>query len=282
MPELTADGEVLAQGLQDLPGAERPGLPLAARYGASLLLVALATVLAFVVDHIIPTPSLTLIFVLPVVAAATAFGWGPSLVAVVASVLAFDFFFTEPKYTFVIASPSDIWAAALLLVIAAIVSTIAAESRGRAVEARRAADQAQALQALAHAVIESRPQPEIVDAAATALSRIFDAPAVVFMQTAGVFAPVATAGGGKITHAEEEAAKGSLDSRLPVRAETYPYDQSAFDFWPVATPQDRSCVIGVAFRQMGRDRPAAPERLVEIVSAYLAAAFRCPGTGWDR
>ena len=77
-----------------------------------------------------PLPPLE-IFVLPVVIAATALGWGPSLLAVSTSVLAFDFFFTEPFYSFRIASPSDVWAAALLLVIAAIVSTIAAESRRR-------------------------------------------------------------------------------------------------------------------------------------------------------
>ena len=277
MPELTADGDLLAQGLQDLPAADGPGLPLVARYGAALLLVALATLLAFVVDHVIAAPNLTLIFVLPVVIAATALGWGPALLAVSTSVLAFDFFFTEPFYSFRIASPSDVWAAALLLVTAAIVSTIAAESRRRAVAAQRAAEQAQALQALAHVVIESRPQSEVVEAAATALSKIFRAPAAVFMQRGSAFAPVATAGGGKVTSAEAEAAKGSLDSRLAVRAETYPYDQSTYDFWPVATPKDRSCVIGVSFGQSGRDRPASPERFVEIVSAYLAAAFRSSG-----
>jgi K+-sensing histidine kinase KdpD len=164
--------------------------------------------------------------------------------------------------------------AGLLLVVAAAVSTIAAESRRRALEARRAADQAQALQALAHVVIEARPQAEVVSAAATALRRIFRAPAVVFMQTGKAFAPVASAGAVKITVAEAEAAKGALDTRLPARAETYPYDQSTFDFWPIGAAKDPACVIGVSFGRSGRERPPTPERFVEIVAAYLAAAFR--------
>ncbi len=90
---------------------------LAAQLAISLLLVAAATLLAFVVDHIVAAPNLTLIFVLPVVVAATFFGWIPALLAAVAGVLAFDFFFTQPYYSFRIASPSDLWAAALLLVI---------------------------------------------------------------------------------------------------------------------------------------------------------------------
>ncbi|MDB5428080.1 MAG: hypothetical protein JWR43_2055 [Phenylobacterium sp.] len=248
-------------------------LPLAARYGASLLFVVLATGLAFIVEHLISAPNLTLIFVLPVVAAATFFGWGPSLAAVVAGVLAFDFFFTKPFNSFRIASPSDLWAAGLLLVIAAAVSTLAAESRRRALEAREAAEQAQALQTLAHVVIQARPQSEILEAAASALNRIFHAPSVIFMGEAGAVRPVASAGGPKITSAEEEAANGALETRLPVRAETYPFDQSQFDFWPVATPKAFSCVIGVDFTRSGRGRPAAPERFVEIVGAYLATAF---------
>jgi two-component system sensor histidine kinase KdpD len=274
MTELTAAEEPQLADAADRAADNGDGLSLVARYSVSLLLVALATALAFIVDHVISAPNLTLIFVLPVVAAATLFGWGPSLVAVSASVLAFDFFFTEPYYSLRIASPSDLWAAGLLLVVAAIVSTIAAESRRRALEARRAAEQAQALQVLAHVVIESRPQAEVVSAAVTALSQIFQAPAVVFMQRGKAFAPVATAGAARITAAESEAAKGALDTQLLARAETYPYDQSRFDFWPVATSKDVSCVIGVCFGRSGGGRPAAPERFVEIVAAYLAAAFR--------
>ncbi|HEX4712724.1 DUF4118 domain-containing protein [Phenylobacterium sp.] len=248
-------------------------LPLAARYGASLLFVALATGLAFIVENLISAPNLTLIFVLPVVAAATFFGWGPSLAAVVAGVLAFDFFFTQPFFSFRIASPSDLWAAALLLVIAAAVSTLAAESRSRALQARRAAEQAQALQALAHVVIQARPQSEVVEAAATAVNRIFRAPSVIFMQKAGALRPVASAGGARITSAEEDAAKGVLETRLPARAETYPFEQSQFDLWPVATSKDFSCVIGVDFTRSEHERPDAPVRFVEIVGAYLATAF---------
>jgi two-component system sensor histidine kinase KdpD len=262
-----------ASGPQEDRSELSPQLPLAAQYGVSLLFVALATGLAFIVENLISAPNLTLIFVLPVMAAATFFGWGPSLAAVVAGVLAFDFFFTAPYFSFRIASPSDLWAAALLLVIAAAVSTLAAEARSRALQAHRAAEQAQALQALAHVIIQARPQSEIVEAAATAVNRIFRAPSVIFMQKSGAFRAVASAGGARITSSEEDAAKGVLETRLPARAETYPFEQSQFDFWPVVTSKDFSCVIGVDFTRSERERPAAPVRFIEIVGAYLATAF---------
>lgn len=275
MSESTDDSAFLDAGgaLPNPPGDSARRIPLAAQYAASLALVAAATVLAFIVAQLIAAPNLTLIFVLPVVVAATSFGWGPALAAAAAGVLAFDYFFTAPFYSFRITSPSDLWAAGLLLAIAAIVSGVAAEARRRSIEARLAAAQAQALQALAHVVIGSRPSKQILQAAATALNQIFAAPSVIFMARGAGFVPVATAGSPKLTAAEEEAARGALASHAPLRSEMYPYDRSKFDFWPVTTPAGFQCVVGVDFTRAGRERPAAPERFVEVVSGYLAAAF---------
>src|SRR5262245_13986268 len=82
------------------PRPAPPSLPLIAQYGLALVLVALATGLAFLVQHLISAPNVTLIYVLPVIISATLFGWGPSLLTVAVGVVAFDFFFTEPYYSF--------------------------------------------------------------------------------------------------------------------------------------------------------------------------------------
>ena len=262
---------------QASPGQRERPLPVVGRYLVSLLLVGAATVLAFVVEQLIAAPNLTLIFVLPVMIAGMAFGWGPSLAAVILGVLAFDFFFTAPYFSFRIYSASDIWAAGLLLVIAAITTTLAAQSRRRAVEAARAVERAEALQALARVVIAARPRPEVLQAAAEALHEIFHAPAVIFLQEAGTLRQAAKAGGPQIAAADEAAAAGALSDRLHIRAETYPYDQSEFEFWPVGAPADCGCVIGVDFTRAGGERPEKPERFVDVVSAYLAAALDSNG-----
>jgi K+-sensing histidine kinase KdpD len=243
-------------------------LPLAAQYGLALVFVGLAAALAFVVEHLVAAPNLTLIFVLPVVVAATAFGWGAALLSVAAAVLAFDFLFTEPYYSLRIASPSDVWAAALLLIIAAIVSSVAAQSRRRAIAAEQSAEEARALQDLAHLIIEGRPEWEILRAAASALHRAFRVPSVVGLQSAGAVKVVASAGGAKLADADAEAALGALQANLATRAGTYPFDKSAFDFWPVANQGDQGWVVGVAFHE----RPEAPERFVDVVRGYIAAA----------
>jgi two-component system sensor histidine kinase KdpD len=247
-------------------------LPAVAQYGVALLLVAIATLIAFAADQVVAAPSLTLIFVVPVVIAATSLGWGPSVATVVASVLAFDFFFTQPYFTLRITDPSEIWAAVLLLATSALVSAVAGQSRRSALEARRAADQAQALQALAHTIIENRSQTEVVEAAASALSRIFAAPAVIFSETAGHLRTEASAGGAVVSEGEIKAAANALEAQTHFRGETYPNDDSRFDFWPVATSGAQRYVLAVDFKNSAFERPPEPQRFIEIVGAYVASS----------
>lgn len=246
-------------------------------YALSLLLVAGATVVAFVVDHIVATPNLSLVFVLPVIVAALSFGWGPALVSALVGVAVFDFFFVEPRMTFVVASPTDIWALALLLVVAAIASTVGAQSRGRALAARRAAEQAEALHAVAHGIIESQPHAALIKTAAEALGRIFDAPAVVLAEQDGKLALAASSGDANLSAVDQEAAQWALANDKPTRAETYPFDQADFDFWPVQIPANHRLVLGVKLTGRADGRPDVPDRHVELVAAYLAAAASGPG-----
>ena len=259
--------------IRDPRPAAPPSLPLIAQYGLALVFVALATGLAFLVQHLISAPNVTLIYVLPVIISATLFGWGPSLLAVAVGVIAFDFFFTEPYYSLTMTNPSEIWAAVLLFVIASIVTSVAAQSRRRAMEAREAAERAQALQALAHTVIEGRSQSQILQAAATALHRIFRAPAAILMQCENRFEAVATAGSAQITEADREAARGALSSHENTRGDTYPYVGAYFDFWPISTPAGCNCVLGVDFVHAARERPHSPEQIIEVIAASVAAAF---------
>ena len=86
----------------------------AASYALSLLMVALATVLAVLVDARAPAPNLSLIFVLPVVIAAVTWGWGPAMAAAAGGALAYNFFLIAPRYTFRVSDPANVWALVLL------------------------------------------------------------------------------------------------------------------------------------------------------------------------
>lgn len=272
MSDLVSDPDAPERALGRNPiGGAR--LPPPLHYALAVVLVALATVLAFAAQQVVSAANLTLIYVLPVVIAASASGWGPSLVAVVLGATTFDFFFTEPYYSLAIANPSEIWAVGLLLAIATIVASVSATSRRRALEAIEAADNAEALRTVAHAIIHDGTRPEVLRAAAAALHRMFRAPAVVLVQDGPRLDVAATDGGAELTETDRAAALDALSSGSRTRGEAYPHDRASFDFWPLASAAGGRYVLGVDFAHAARERPAAPERLVEAVAGYVASAL---------
>src|SRR5678810_1239249 len=71
-------------------------------HAAALGLVVLATAVGGLARNHLGEPDLVLLYLLVVVIAAARFGRGPSLLAATLSVLAFDFFFIPPYYTFLV------------------------------------------------------------------------------------------------------------------------------------------------------------------------------------
>jgi two-component system sensor histidine kinase KdpD len=252
------------------PLSDPPRPPQALGYAVALGAVGLATLAAIVVDRQLAVPNLSLIFVLPVVVSAAAFGWGPALTAAGAGALAYNFFLLEPRYTLRVADPANVWALVLLVSVAAVVSAVAATSRRRTVEALEAAAQARALHALARNLVGETDRAGVAARCAEALGRLFRAPAVVLLFDGQAFEGGEGAG---LVEADLEAARWSLASGLATRGGAYPQGEARFDFWPVTTPQRQRAVIGLKISGSEAGRPAAPEQLVEIVSGYLAVAL---------
>jgi two-component system sensor histidine kinase KdpD len=74
-----------------------------------------------------------LVFLTAIVIVAVRFGLWPSLLASVVSALCYNFFFTEPYYTFSIADPRNVIAIVFFTIVAIVVSNVAARARTLAV-----------------------------------------------------------------------------------------------------------------------------------------------------
>src|SRR5208282_6182270 len=78
---------------------------------------------------------------------AVAYGLWPSLFAVLLSVLAYNFFFLPPIYTFTISDPANVVALLFFGIVAALTSNLTARTREQVVTAQRRARQAEELYA---------------------------------------------------------------------------------------------------------------------------------------
>lgn len=85
-------------------------------------MVALATAAGRLTRPWISQPDLVLLYLLVVVVAASRLGRGPSLVAAALSVLAFDFFFVPPTFTFQVSEKRYVLTFAVMLVVSLVTS----------------------------------------------------------------------------------------------------------------------------------------------------------------
>jgi len=77
-------------------------------YAFTILMVLAVTLLNFFLEGFVNRMSLVYIYLIVTIAAALLFGTGPSLFSSVLSLLTFDFFFTEPRYSFTMYHPHDV------------------------------------------------------------------------------------------------------------------------------------------------------------------------------
>lgn len=240
-------------------------------YALAPVLVAIATFIAMGVWSRIPVAGLGLIYVLPVVILAVSYGWRPAMTSAALAALAFNYFLIEPRFTFRIADPGNVWVLVLLLLTAAIVSALAAQSRRRAEVARRLSDQAVAVQGLARSLVAASEREAIVAETARTLHAMLGAPVAV-LAFDGDEVMQAASPGAALTDGDVEAARWAVGARSRARAEAFPSETVAFDFWPAGGSR-APAAVGVDLRGGTDALPPGWERSVEIVGGYLAVAL---------
>lgn len=104
---------------------------------ATFAMIWLATVSLVVINYFAPFNLVTLVYLLPVVVAATQWGIAAGIVAAVGGAAAADFFFYPPLYTFWINDPQDVVNLLLFMVVALVTSNLAARLKNEAAKLRR-------------------------------------------------------------------------------------------------------------------------------------------------
>lgn len=108
-------------------------------YILSTLYVAGTLGFSAALDRFLDVRNLALVFMISVLASAITSGLWPALYACVASALAFNFFFLEPRYTLTIRDPESVVALGVFLIVAVTASNLAARLHRQAAAARQRA-----------------------------------------------------------------------------------------------------------------------------------------------
>jgi two-component system, OmpR family, sensor histidine kinase KdpD len=116
-------------------------------YVAAIIAVAVALGIDELIKPIVGIENVDLVFMTAIVAVAVRYGLLPSLCASVVASLCYNFFFLPPIYTFTITDPTNVAAFLIFIVMAVLVSNVAARVRMQAMTAIERARTTEALYA---------------------------------------------------------------------------------------------------------------------------------------
>ncbi|MEW6643108.1 MAG: sensor histidine kinase KdpD [Pseudomonadota bacterium] len=101
-------------------------------YAMALVMVMIALGVGLLIQPLMGIENIDLVFLTAVVATAVRYGLLPSLLASLAASLCYNFFFLPPVYTFTITDPTNVVAFFFFMLIALLVSNVAARVRSQA------------------------------------------------------------------------------------------------------------------------------------------------------
>ena len=107
----------------------------------AIAMVAIAAAVAAVLDRYLPAAELSVVFLFAVLIAAVRHGLGPGLLAAGLASLAFNFLFTEPRYTLFVEHYSDLLSIVFFLLVSVIGGNLAARLRSQMQLTRAGAEQ---------------------------------------------------------------------------------------------------------------------------------------------
>ncbi len=150
-------------------------------YGTGLLYVILATGLCFLMYPYFDLSNLIMVYLLAVMIASIDAGRGAGILASASSVLAFDFFFVPPRFTFRVDDAQYIVTFAVMFLVSFAISQLTELMRRQAESARLQERQATAMHGLSGQLAGSRTVEKTLRIAVDYLSEIFDSSVLVLL-----------------------------------------------------------------------------------------------------
>ncbi len=244
----------------------RAAAPIRA-YAEALFMVAGATGIGLLIAPRWGNAPVDLLYLVPVMAAASLYGFRPGTLSALASALAYNFFFTEPVRTFRIHSPADIVTVVLLLAVALVVSRLAARMREQARIATANADRNATIAGLAGRLLSCVDDEAIGEISCGELARLFDCNAVLMVERDGQPTVIASAPRpAGLTPSDYGAAGIVLQQGEVVGRGSPRLNPADWLFYPVASGAKVLAAMGLA-RDDGR--PPVPEEQLPLLTNLL-------------
>ncbi len=249
------------------------------RYAWSVAIVTAATAVGLVTRDVLSDTNTALIFLTGIVLVAWRFGQGPSVAASLLSVLCFNFFFVEPRFTFDVADGQYLITFAVMMAVGLLIGQLMASVRLQARVAAHRERRTALLYAMSRELASTRGTENMARVAVRHIGEVFDAQVVVLLPDGAGRTrwPTGAAEPASLREADLSVAQWVQDHGKPAGLGTDTLPGTAARYVPLtASDRGRPVVLGVlALLPASTRRLLLPEQahLLDTFAAQLALAL---------
>lgn len=241
---------------EDAPAGKRPRKPGSwgqpGGYAIALALIASVTLCGELLFSSGNITNIGLLYLLPVMVAATRYGLRTGIVTGLISSLAYNFFFIPPTQTFTIQDPQNIITLLVLIGVAAVSSQLASRVREQALLAQRSAAQNSSLAGFARLLTGISKRDEMAKLLCAEIGRLLDGDTVLLMpDEEGLVLSAAWPPNSRLETLERAAARWSYEHNRPAGRGSDTLTACEWLFHPVSAGGKVLGIFGIARRDAG-------------------------------
>jgi two-component system, OmpR family, sensor histidine kinase KdpD len=233
----------------------------------SIATVGVCTGVAALMVQFVAPADLVMVYLLGVVFAASRTGKGPSFLATLLSVLAFDFCFVPPRYTFEVSSPSYLITFAVMFTVAFVISRLTLKVSDQASAARQRERRTAALYSLSRKLVHERGMEQLSAIAIKHISELFSSHVVVLVpdDNGNLTVPVTGPDTFALDQKELSVAQWTFDHRQRAGLGTDTLSGAKALYLPLAAASRTIGVLGIL--------PAPPQRFFDQEQVHVLESF---------
>jgi two-component system sensor histidine kinase KdpD len=209
------------------------------------VIVVLATTLAGAVVNTVVSlnpANLVMFYLLAVVIVALRLGYGPSVVAAIASVVAFNFFFVPPQYTFHVAEAQYLLTFLGLFIVGMVIASLTSRTRSQTEAARRREQETGQLYSLSRELSATVEQDVIVNRIVNHAQQTFQCESELYLPISGTLQNIAHSKGFRAEQDELATANWAYEHGQSAGRGTKTTPSAAGHYVPLTSAQR---IIGV-------------------------------------
>lgn len=243
-------------------------------YLKSLAMVAVVTLLGWLVRKYFGPVNLDMFYLLIVVVNAVRWGRGPAILTAVVSVVVFNYFFVRPH---VAQSGFDLQSVFILvgfLVVGFLVSTLTSKTRQQAIEASERETQVTMLYHLSKDLAASDSFDDVLNVIRANVGKIFNCYVAVFMSSENKLDLNSFDPGFPLSDQEKRIVEWAFKNDQPSGVGTDSFADSKAQYLPLKTSQGVFGVLGISFKEKMNTHEAKDNYILSALANQAAIAIQ--------